>query len=67
MTEKTVDVKNLEEIANRTRINVVKMIARSGIGHLGGSVSIAEILAVLYFYEMKNKNYRKSLKFLFLK
>jgi transketolase len=53
MTKKTVDVKKLEEIANRTRINVVKMIARSGIGHLGGSVSIAEILAVLYFYEMK--------------
>jgi transketolase len=43
----------MEEIANRTRINVVKMIARSGIGHLGGSVSIAEILAVLYFHEMK--------------
>jgi transketolase N-terminal domain/subunit len=53
MSEKTVDVKKMEEIANRTRINVVKMIARSGIGHLGGSVSIAEILAVLYFHEMK--------------
>ena len=53
MTEKTVDVRKLEEIANRTRINVVKMIAKSGIGHLGGSVSIAEILAVLYFHELK--------------
>ncbi|MHC4622969.1 MAG: transketolase [Planctomycetota bacterium] len=53
MSKKTIDVKKMEEIANRTRINVVKMIARSGIGHLGGSVSIAEILAVLYFHEMK--------------
>jgi len=53
MTKKPVDVKKLEEIANRTRINVVKMIATSGTGHLGGSVSIAEILAVLYFHEMK--------------
>jgi len=43
----------LDEIAHRTGINVVKMIAKSGIGHLGGSVSIAEILAVLYFHEMK--------------
>jgi len=52
MSKKTVDVKKLEEIAHRTRINVVKMIAKSGIGHLGGSVSIAEILAVLYFHEL---------------
>ena len=43
MTEKPVDVKKLEAIAHRTRINVVKMIAKSGVGHLGGSVSIAEI------------------------
>ncbi len=53
MSKKTVDVKKLEEIAHRTRINVVKMIAKSGVGHLGGSVSIAEILAVLYFHELR--------------
>jgi len=53
MSEKTPDVKKLEAIAHRTRINVVKMIAKSGIGHLGGSVSIAEILAVLYFHELR--------------
>mgnify|MGYP006302913745 CR=1 FL=1 len=52
MSKKTVDVKKIEEIARQTRVNVVKMIAYSGIGHLGGSVSIAEILAVLYFHEM---------------
>jgi len=49
MTEKITDPKRLEEIANRIRINVVKMIAKSGTGHLGGSVSMAEILTVLYF------------------
>jgi len=53
MSKEPVDVKKLEEIAHRTRINVVKMIAKSGIGHLGGSVSIAEILAVLYFHELR--------------
>ena len=49
MSEKVADVKKLEEIANRVRIKVVKMIAKSGTGHLGGSVSMAEILTVLYF------------------
>jgi transketolase len=49
MSKKPVTVRDLEEIANRIRISVVKMIARSGTGHLGGSVSMAEILAVLYF------------------
>jgi len=53
MSEKIAEVQKLEQIANRTRINVVKMIAKSGTGHLGGSVSIAEILTVLYFHEMK--------------
>jgi len=32
------------------------MIAQSGVGHVGGSMSIAEILSVLYFYELKIKN-----------
>jgi transketolase len=53
MSDRPVDVRTLEQIARRTRINVVKMIAKSGIGHLGGSVSIAEILAVLYFHELR--------------
>ena len=52
MIEKITDTKKLEKIANKIRIDVVKMIARSGTGHLGGASSIAEILAVLYFNEM---------------
>ena len=52
MREKIVDVKKLEDMARQIRVDVVKMIASSGIGHLGGAVSIAEILAVLYFNEM---------------
>ena len=45
-------VAQLEEIANRIRVNVVKMIAMSGVGHAGGAASIAEILTVLYLHEM---------------
>lgn len=47
------EIQRLEAIANRIRVKVVKMIARSGIGHGGGAMSIAELLAVLYFHEMK--------------
>ncbi len=46
-------IRKLEEIANRIRIHVVKMIGCSGIGHAGGAVSMAEILSVLYFQEMR--------------
>ncbi len=53
MTASVPDIKRLEEVANRIRVKVVKMIARSGIGHGGGAMSIAELLAVLYFHEMK--------------
>lgn len=52
MTENKAEAKQLQAIADRIRINVIKMIAHSGTGHAGGSASIAEILAVLYFHEM---------------
>ena len=53
MNTRLTQVREFEEVANRIRIKVVKMIARSGVGHAGGAVSIAEILAVLYFRELK--------------
>jgi transketolase len=53
MTMDIQEAKRLEDIANRIRVKVVKMIARSGVGHGGGAMSIAELLAVLYFHEMK--------------
>jgi len=52
MSREIIQTGKLEEIANRIRIKVVKMIACSGIGHAGGAVSMAEILAVLYFGEL---------------
>jgi transketolase len=42
----------LEEIVRQTRIKVVQMIGKSGFGHIGGSMSIVELLTVLYFCEM---------------
>ncbi|MBI5347293.1 MAG: transketolase [Candidatus Aenigmarchaeota archaeon] len=43
----------MQERARKIRKNVVKMIARAGSGHPGGSLSIVDILCVLYFNEMR--------------
>jgi transketolase len=48
-----VSTKKLYEIANEIRKIALKMIYTAGAGHPGGSLSIAEIIAVLYFREMR--------------
>ncbi len=45
-------VQELYEIARNIRIDALKGIHAAGSGHPGGSLSIAEILAVLYFNVM---------------
>ncbi|MFQ5351696.1 MAG: transketolase [Candidatus Binatia bacterium] len=42
-------VEELREIARYIRVESLKMIARAGSGHPGGSLSSAELLAALYF------------------
>src|SRR5208283_3763649 len=44
--------KELNEIANKIRLTTFRAIAHAGGGHFGGCLSIAEILAVLYFKVM---------------
>jgi len=44
----------LEKIAKRLRYDIVIMIGADKPGHLGGSCSIAEIVAVLYFHKMRH-------------
>lgn len=44
----------LAKIANDMRIDIVRMVAEAGSGHPGGSLSCADILAVLYFSVMKH-------------
>ncbi len=46
------ELNTLKEIARRIRIHIVTMIAASGSGHPGGSLSIADIMTYLYFREM---------------
>lgn len=46
------ELNSLKETAKRIRIHIVTMIAASGSGHPGGSLSIADIITYLYFKEM---------------
>jgi len=47
-------VAELEKIAKKLRYDIVMMIGAGKPGHLGGSCSIAEIIAVLYFHKMRH-------------
>ncbi len=49
---KTTDIKELEEIARRVRIGIIESTYNAKSGHPGGSLSIADILTVLYFNQM---------------
>lgn len=47
------EIMDLYEKARSIREGIIRSIAEAGSGHPGGSLSIAEILAVLYFREMR--------------
>ena len=46
-------IKEMNSIALKLRYDVLEMIGINTAGHLGGSFSLAETMAVLYFYKMK--------------
>ena len=46
------DIKELQNYANKIRQGIIKEVYMAASGHPGGSLSIAEILAVLYFNQM---------------
>ena len=50
-SEKLID--ELNEKARQLRLDALKMIHRRGQGHPGGSLSIAEIIAALFFHHLR--------------
>jgi len=48
------DVKELERMANKIRLHAIEMTSAAGSGHPGGSMSSAELFAVLYFNVMRH-------------
>ena len=49
---KITDIKELEEKTRKIRQNIIEIVYNAHSGHPGGSLSIADILAVLYFNEL---------------
>ena len=49
----SVTISALENIARAIRRSTVEAIGHVGVGHIGGSLSIADVLTVLYFREMR--------------
>jgi transketolase len=45
----------MEERARAVRRSIIKMLARAGSGHPGGSLSISDILTALYFARLKHR------------
>lgn len=56
-------VTELEVLAAKIRVNSIEAIRKVGAGHIGGSLSIADLLAVLYgkqmVYDPKNPQWEK--------
>lgn len=47
------DIKELEKMANKLRIDSVDSVYKAKSGHIGGCLSAAEMIAVLYFYQLR--------------
>jgi transketolase len=47
------DPQLLREMARRIRVQLIRAVAHAQGGHVGGPLSAAEILATLYFHEMR--------------
>jgi len=50
----TRDIAELERIARRVRLHIVRMMGVGQKGHLGGSCSLADVVTALYFSKMRH-------------
>lgn len=46
------NTEKLKDISNNLRVNIIEMLAQARSGHPGRSLSMADILTVLYFEKM---------------
>jgi transketolase len=49
-------IKNLQQIANELRVDILSMLTKSQSGHPGGSLSVIDILTTIYFEIAKNSS-----------
>ncbi|MBP7077153.1 MAG: transketolase [Bacteroidales bacterium] len=50
------DISNLIQKAAEIRRDVIKSLTKAGSGHLGGSLGLADVFTVLYFYELRHNS-----------
>ena len=46
------EAKQLKLIANRNRKRIVEMVYRAGVGHVGGALSVIDLLTAIYENEV---------------
>ncbi len=56
---KTLNLKQIEQIANIIRQDIIKMITKAGSGHPAGSLGMADVFAGLYFSGILNHDPKK--------
>lgn len=68
------DINKIKELCKETRLNVIKMVYNAQSGHIGGALSSAELMTVLYHKCMnicpkwsEDKNYEKRDRFVLSK
>jgi transketolase len=54
------NVKELEARANKLRQHIIQMTCAAASGHPGGSLSAADIVAVLYFHQLRHRSQEPS-------
>lgn len=47
------DLAKFREVARAVRVDILKMLCQAGSGHTGGSLSIVELLTVLFYKKMR--------------
>ncbi|MGH2394108.1 MAG: transketolase [Candidatus Limnocylindria bacterium] len=47
------DIEHLEELARRIRVEIIRTVNHAQVGHVGGPLSAADIMAALYFRVMR--------------
>jgi transketolase len=52
--QQTRDISELEQIARRLRLHIVRMVGINQKGHIGGSCSAADLTTALYFSKMRH-------------
>lgn len=54
------DTKDLKQLATKLRIDILEMTSKANSGHVGGSLSVIDILTTLYFGEIDGKPILKT-------